>query len=633
MARGCPNRIGGGEFFAAPPAVPWKRLALSRFGAQTSVMSSPVAAPPRRSVSRRWQAPLSYWLALGVLAASGVTSAVAVRADLAPPVITSAVQRDLGARIAGTVTGDPNTKYNVLLYAAPQCPDGIASSNLTALSFLEITTDDGGGASFSQVVTNALNDTQFVVARLLDNGGTTSALSVCAPVAIQLTYWQDVAVALETASAEAAVGEDFTYNIVLSNAGQGPTGPPTVENLEVEFTVPATAEFVSASDGGVFDNGVVRFSGVTVPAGGGPALSVTVFPDTSGDLTASVHVNDPGPYQANNTATLTIPIGATDTADLGLTLTAQPEPVRQGAELTYTLTVTNAGPAVAPGCLVTDTLPASVLFLGARASQGALTFTNGTVACDLGALTNGATATVTIRVQPSLEGPVTNAATVTLSGEGVADPSRTNDNVSVVSTVVPPLPIEVVTVPTLDPRTGLFVQVVRFTNVGTNPLPAIALLLDEVPTNVVVLNASGATAGKPYLQRRRAVAAGEGVNFTVEFYQRDRGGFASPVYTTVEDADFPPPPDGVDAPAVPGPGSLKITGRVDQGRFLLEFQTAPGNQYLVQYRDTLNDLWHTASPAITGATNVVQWSDDGPPQTANPSGALRFYRVIQFTQS
>lgn len=554
-----------------------------------------------------------------------------VRADLAPPAITSAVQRDLGARINGTVTADPNTQYNVLLYATPECLEGVASSNLTALSFLELTTDADGNATFSQVVTNALNDTQFITARLLDSAGTISALSACAPVVIQLTYWQDVAVALEPASAEAAVGEDFTYHIQLTNAGQGATGPPVVENLAVEFTVPATAQFVSASDGGVFDNGVVRFSGLAVPATGG-ALSVTVYPVTADDMAASVHVNDPGPYQANNTATLTTSIGATDTADLGLALTAQPEPVRQGAELTYTLTVTNLGPANAPACLVTSVLPASVSFLGATASHGVPTFTNGLVACDLGTITNGATAGLTIRVQPLLEGLLTNTATITLNGEGVADPNRTNDNASVVSTVVPPLPVEVVTTPTFDPHTGLFVQMVRFTNAGTNSLSSIALLLDALPTNVLVLNASGASAGKPYLLLRRAVAPGEGVNFTVEFYQRDRVGFPSPVYTAVEGGSLPPP-DGAGVPTIPGPGSLQIAGRIAQSRFCLQFVPVPGSQYLVQSRDSLNDLWHTTTPAITGATNVVQWYDDAPPQTATSAGTCRFYRVIQFTQS
>ena len=604
-------------------------------GAQTPAMSSPVASPPHRSLSRRRWAPFGFWLALGLSIAGGSIATVAVRADLAPPVITTAAQRDLGVRIAGTVTATPNTQYSVLFYATTHCPDGVAGPALAALGLQAVTTDAGGGASFTQVVADSLNDTQFVVARLLDRGGATSPLSACAPVTIERTYWPDVAVALKPVSAEAVAGEEFMYNIALVNAGQGPAGPPAVTNLEVSFAVPATAQFVSASTGGVLDNGVVRFSGVTVPASGGPTLSVTVLPETPEDLVASAHVNDPGPYQANNTATLTTPSTgtATNRADLTLTLTAQPEPVHKGAELTYTLTVTNAGPAVAPGCLVTDALPASLTFLGATTSQGIAAFANGSVTCDLGALTNGATATVTIRVQPTLEGLVTNTATVSVNSDGaVTDPHPGNDTASLISTVISPLAVQVVTAPAFDPQTGLFAQTVRFTNVGTNALPATALVLNKMPTNVVVLNASGAADGQPYLQLRRAVAAGEGVDFTVEFYQRGRGGFTSPVYTAVEDPEFPPPPTGGNVPTIPGPGSLKIAGQVSQGRLLLEFQTVPGSQYLVQYRDSLSDIWHTAAPAITAATDDVQWFDDGPPKTATPPGASRFYRVIQFTQ-
>ncbi len=558
-----------------------------------------------------------------------------VRADLAPPVITSAGQRDLGARIAGTVTADPNTKYAVLFYATPQCPDGTAGADLSVLGLQEVTTDGGGGATFTQVIASPLNDTQFVVARLLDTDGTTSALSACAPVTIEMTYWPDVAVALETVSAQAVLGHEFTYTILLVNAGQGPTGPPAVGNLEVDFTVPAAAQFISASEGGVLDNGVVRFSGLNVSAAGGPALSVTVLPEVLGNLVASVHVNDTGPYQANNSATLTTTVFGTgsDLADLALTLTAEPEPVHQGGALTYTIAITNAGPAVAPACLLTDALPASVTFLGTTASQGTATFADGSVTCDLGAITNGATATVTIRVQPALEGSLTNTAAVTVNAGGaVVDPNYGNDRASAVSTVLSPRRLEIITAPTPSPQTGLFDQVVRFTNVGTNPLPAVALLLGEVPTNVVVLNASGATTGRPYLQLRRPIAAGEAVEITVEFYQPDGSSFSSPVYAAIEDTDFPPPPTGENVATIPGPGSVVLTGRLDQGRLVLEFPTEPGSQYLVQYRDSLGDVWHTASTVFSAATDIVQWADDGPPQTAAPSGASRFYRVIQFIQ-
>ena len=62
----------------------------------------------------------------------------------------------------------------------------------------------------------------------------------------------------------------------------------------------------------------------------------------------------------------------TASADLGVALTASPNPALVGQNLSYTLTVTNLGPASASSVTLTDTLPASVTFVSA--SPGCVNF-------------------------------------------------------------------------------------------------------------------------------------------------------------------------------------------------------------------------------------------------------------------
>jgi uncharacterized repeat protein (TIGR01451 family) len=62
-------------------------------------------------------------------------------------------------------------------------------------------------------------------------------------------------------------------------------------------------------------------------------------------------------------------------ADLAVKKTANPSPVILGAPLTYTLTVTNQGPSASTGVILTDVLPANVVFLWATPSAGSWTFT------------------------------------------------------------------------------------------------------------------------------------------------------------------------------------------------------------------------------------------------------------------
>jgi uncharacterized repeat protein (TIGR01451 family) len=96
---------------------------------------------------------------------------------------------------------------------------------------------------------------------------------------------------------------------------------------------------------------------------------------------------------------------------LGLVGTPNPLFIANGNNLTYTLTVTNFGPATATGVSITNTLPPGVVFLSATPagsytlSSSVVTFTN------LGNLTFGGTpATATITVRAVTPGILTNRA-------------------------------------------------------------------------------------------------------------------------------------------------------------------------------------------------------------------------------
>ena len=69
-----------------------------------------------------------------------------------------------------------------------------------------------------------------------------------------------------------------------------------------------------------------------------------------------------------------------------------PNQVFVNTPLTYEITVTNTGPANATGVIVTDTLPTSVVFVSANASQGTWSQLGGVVMFDLGNLANNGSA-------------------------------------------------------------------------------------------------------------------------------------------------------------------------------------------------------------------------------------------------
>ena len=62
--------------------------------------------------------------------------------------------------------------------------------------------------------------------------------------------------------------------------------------------------------------------------------------------------------------------GAAADPDLSLTKSDSPDPVAPGGQLTYTISVSNAGPDAAGNTVVSDDLPKDLMFGSATASSG-----------------------------------------------------------------------------------------------------------------------------------------------------------------------------------------------------------------------------------------------------------------------
>ena len=120
--------------------------------------------------------------------------------------------------------------------------------------------------------------------------------------------------------------------------------------------------------------------------------------------------------------------------DLAITKSDSPDPVTAGGQLNYTIGVTNNGAADATQVVVTDTLPAAVVFLSSSIPCAPGPGTQRT--CSIGALASGASKSFTIQVRVPANTPpgsITNTATVT--GHEL-DPDASNNTASATTEVI-----------------------------------------------------------------------------------------------------------------------------------------------------------------------------------------------------
>ena len=204
----------------------------------------------------------------------------------------------------------------------------------------------------------------------------------------------------------AQAGDQASCTILVTNLG-----PSDAQNVVLTDTIVASGPFtiVSATfsppPGGVcaINNvtKVVTCNLGTEPAGGTTTIVVTVSSNEAGDINdvAVVTSSTADPDLTNNQAQGRIQF--TGRANLGVTKTDSPDPVVAGTNLTWVVTVSNAGPSTALNTVVEDLLPAQVQVLSVTPSvgacQGGIPGDPGApLVCNLGSVAVGATPMITI---------------------------------------------------------------------------------------------------------------------------------------------------------------------------------------------------------------------------------------------
>ncbi len=509
---------------------------------------------------------------------------------------------------------------------------GVANSG--AVTWPVITALASGGVTYYTVTatapangpfTNSASATSSTVdPNAANNNGTAADSQVITTVAPQA----DVATSC-SGPASVAPGATFNYSITVTNLG-----PSTASNVVVTDTLPGAAAFVSATGGGVNNSGVVTWPAIAaLSSGGTTGFSVAVTAPASGLLTnivsSTATVFDPVAANNNGSAAAAQVITAIGAQADVMVFKTGPPVVLAGSNLTYTITVTNAGPSTATNVVLKDFLPTNVVFIsasgGGALASGVITWPT------TPSLPSGGAGSYTVTVEAPGSGTLTNSAAATsiTPDPDPANNNGTSTNSQAVTIVAPSrgqFGISIFATITLNPQTGLYEQSVIVTNTGPVTAAAVKVYVLGLRSGVQLYNATGTDENGPYVQYNAPLNPGQAVTFLLEFFVPDRGAFTDAFQAI---AILP-------GAAVSTSGGFAInrafidTRVSGSPRYVIEFTTVPGQTYTIIYSDDGMVTWQVATPSITATATVTQWYDDGPPETiSNPlSGGSRFYRVI-----
>jgi uncharacterized repeat protein (TIGR01451 family) len=284
---------------------------------------------------------------------------------------------------------------------------------------------------------------------------------------------------------------------------QGQYAGPANETFRIEFFSSAAPDPSGFGQGRTF---LGSTSVTTDSSGNAPAFTVDLPAlGAQSFVTATATATIPGQPGDGDTSEFSRAV-ALNVADLSVSLTVNPASVQVGGFLTYTATVTNAGPATAQGVALTDTLPPGVTFVRAT-PNGAVTPPGGNqVVVNIGAIAANATAVVTLVVQvTAFNSPVRNTVTVTST---TPDTNPANNTANATTPIVPTadLAVQLAGSPGTVAPGGMIEYTAVATNLGPVSVPD-AVLTDVLPAGATLAATPQSSQGTVVVAGGRVIAS------------------------------------------------------------------------------------------------------------------------------
>ncbi len=383
---------------------------------------------------------------------STVTTTVGASIDLTTSAAVNVATANIGDELLYTFTvanAGPSTATgatlthllpaNTTFVSASATQGGCASASGTLTCNLGAVTAAGSATVTVRVRADTAAAGTTVNARATVTATETDRAPANNQSAIVSTAIAPAADLLVTVSADqptTTVSGTVTYLVTVTN-----DGPQAATGVVLTDQLPAGATILSATPSqGSCTPGDPRSCALGTLAPNATATLTVIARAETGNAgalmtnRASAVADQFDPNTANNADQASTAVG--DAADLEIVKTVDRPTAEIGDTVTWTLTARNLGPLGATGVAVSDAIPAGVTITSATTTAGACAV-GAPVACNLGALANGATVTITVvgTIGTAAAGtPLTGQATIT---GAQLDPNPAN-NVSAATTTVGP---------------------------------------------------------------------------------------------------------------------------------------------------------------------------------------------------
>ncbi len=347
------------------------------------------------------------------------------------PVLSAALGYSNSVVVIGNLNSTPSNTFLVELFDNVSRGPNLYGQGQTHLAYLSVTTDGSGNVAFAYTNPVALPFGHFITATATDPESDTSEFSYARQVVSPDSI--DLAIAMTDSADPTPRSTNFFYTVTVTNFG-----PAAASGVVVTDALPAGLSFVSAtaSQGAATNSGsLVTWTIGSLGAGSGAGLQLWVAASANATVTnvATVTASQSDNDLGNNSAAESTAIGI---ADIGVSISDSVDPVVAGQPVTYTFTLTNAGPDPTSLVGVSIFLDPGFSITGTTHSQGTLTGYGNYLDFSAGALPAHGSATATVSGLPTQLG--TNSINA-YSYWTDYDPNNGNNN-AVETTVVQPGP-------------------------------------------------------------------------------------------------------------------------------------------------------------------------------------------------